>query len=250
MNEKIGAVVVTYNNQETIKATLDSLRVQGIQDVVVTDNASTDNTVARIKPSYFIQNDQNLGFAAAANQGAKRVNNPYILFLNPDAQLKNSLLPAIEMFAQDPTLGVLGLSLEDSSGNPEAFSYGVEPTLGHLITRKFISSPSNPQWVSAGACIVRRTTWEELQGFDEQFFMYWEDVDLCRRAREHSWNIALIPTIQVKHIRGASQNNQSRKTTTYDASADRYFKKHYPWYIWGIQRFWRKIYRLLYSQAY
>lgn len=251
MNKEIGVVVVTYNNEKTIEATLRSLLAQRISDIVVVDNASTDNTVKRIQSARTIKNTENRGFAVAANQGANNLTNPYILFLNPDAELKSSLISALEMFAQDSKLAIVGLLLENTLGKPELFSYGLEPTLGHMITRKFISSVARqPQWVSAGAVIVRRTAWEELKGFDERFFMYWEDVDLCRRAHERNWKIALAPTIQVKHIRGVSHKDLLQKTAIYDSSADRYFKKHYPWYIWGMQHFWRKIYRLLYPQAY
>ena len=97
--------------------------------------------------------------------------------------------------------------------------------------------------------LVRRQAFEQLKGFDSGFFMYWEDVDLCKRARHSRWQVQYDPSIKVSHLRGVSLGSAAKKTQIYDTSADRYFHKHYPLYIWGIQHFGRNIYRFFYPRV-
>ncbi|MBI3420661.1 MAG: glycosyltransferase, partial [Candidatus Sungbacteria bacterium] len=191
----VGAVVVTHNNATTINACLDSLISHGIQDIIVVDNNSTDHTREKIdaygQPHvHLIKNSRNQGFASACNQGAAILKNDVVLFINPDAQLQTSLDKGLEIFKQHPRLGILGLGLYDKVGNLEPHSFGPEPTLANLFLRQVFSGPksyklkatSYPDWVSAAAMLVRKQAFEQLAGFDAGFFMYWEDVDLCKRA--------------------------------------------------------------------
>lgn len=250
MND-VGAVVVTHNNAATIGTCLTSLTSAGVKDVVVIDNASSDDTVKQIinYPVTVIKNETNQGFGQAANRAATLLRTPYLLLLNPDARLEGGLTAAVDQFQNHPNLGIIGLSLHTLEGDIEPHSFGTEPSLTHLLTRKFTSSLPSPEWVSGAAMLIRQTTWQALNGFDPTFFMYWEDVDLCRRAREKGWEVAVTSTARVMHQRGGSHNTTSQKTAFYDASADRYYRKHYPIYIWGIQHYLRRIYRYFYPQA-
>lgn len=254
----IGAIVVTHNNQATLTACLHSLQKANIKDIVVVDNASTDDTLSRV-PSHVtvIKNKQNNGFGAAANQGAQTLENSHLLFLNPDAELQSSLEQALQAMNQDSRVGIVGLGLYDKQGKLEPHSFGAFPTLTslffrklrHLLTSYSLLLTPYPNWVSAGALIVRKEAWQELGGFDPAFFMYWEDVDLCYRARKAGWLTAHLPHVRVSHERGASLPDASKKTRLYDDSADRYFKKHYPWYIWGTHHYWRWLYRGLFPRG-
>jgi N-acetylglucosaminyl-diphospho-decaprenol L-rhamnosyltransferase len=99
-------------------------------------------------------------------------------------------------------------------------------------------------WASAGALLVRRAAWQNVGGFDEQFFLYWEDVDLGRRLKTAGWEIMVLPRPGVIHRRGASLSSGAERRALYDQSADKYFAKHYAKATCLLVRCLRYCYRL------
>lgn len=251
---RLTPIIVTHNNAATIEACLKSLAAHGLTNSIIIDNASTDRTVDHLTTApLLIRNDNNLGFAAAANQGAARATTDYLLFFNPDAELLHSPLPALEYLDGHPQLAAVGLGLEMKPGFLEPFSFGrQEVTPFSIFTRKRFSLPPSQAalpwhvpvaWVSAGALIVRRGAFRQVSGFDPRFFLYWEDVDLARRLRQAGHRLALFPHLTVRHHRGHSLPDTRRKAALYDLAADSYFKKHYPAYIWWPLQTIRRCYR-------
>lgn len=232
---EVGAVVVTYQTpQPLLQNCLTSLRVGGIKDISVINNTPANNP----------------GFAAAANKGVARLSNKYLLFINPDATLApNSCQVAQDYLGSHPQVGIVGLLLNSPADQPEVHSFGPPVTPLFLITRHF-TEPRIPQhptpvgWVSGGALIIRRLLFNQLGGFDPRFFLYWEDVDLCRRAHQADWQVILLPQAKVIHQRGASLSDNRHKTKLYDQSADKYFCKHYSTMICLLARSARFVYRL------
>lgn len=249
----VGAVVVTHNSAATLPVCLMSLERAGCQPIVVVDNHSTDQTtvLAGGFPVQLVGNDQNIGFAAACNQGVNQLTTPYVLLLNPDAQLTPSAVALAQQYLVDhPAVGVIGFYLCDRFGAPQQDSFGDEVTPWSLLTRKLqrqqrVTKPRRCGWVSGGAMLLRREAFTAVRGFDEQFFLYWEDVDLCRRLRAAGWDVVFLPSAKVLHHRGASSADAREKTAQYDQSADRYFEKHYSTMICRLHRFWRRLYRFL-----
>jgi len=236
-----GAVVVTYQTPNgLLQNCLTSLRISGIQDISVINNTQKNNP----------------GFAAVANQGAARLTNDYLLFINPDAALAPGALAIAWCYLDDhSSVGVVGFLLRSPAGQVETMSFGAPVTPLSLITRHFVKPrlPKHPApvgWVSGGALIIRRRLFKQLGGFDPQFFLYWEDVDLCRRAREAGWQVILLPQAGVLHQRGSSLSDNWRRTKLYDQSADKYFRKHYPEMICLMVRSARSLYRLLSPRAH
>lgn len=235
-----GAVVVTYQTpNRLLQSCLTSLHSNHIQDISVVANTKKNNP----------------GFAAAANIGANQLSTDYLIFINPDATLKpGACLTAQNYLVSHPPVGIVGLLLRSGSGHPETRSFGAPVTPFSLFTRHFLPSrlPQKPTpvgWVSGGALMVRRALFTELGGFDPQFFLYWEDVDLCRRAREAGWQVVLLPQTRVLHQRGGSLSDNRHRTKLYDQSADKYFRKHYPEMICLMVRSARSLYRLLSPRA-
>ncbi len=248
---KIGVAIVTYNSARDIKACIESVIREGLQDIAVVDSASEDETVKVItelgQPIQVLGTNQ--GFGYAANRAARMTNTEYVLFLNPDSTLQPGSIQSLNRtLEENPHAGIIGMLLCDSNGKPEYMAYGDEPTLWRMILRRVVrptslSVTSPVDWVSGGAFLVKRSVFDAVGGFDEDFFLYWEDVDLCRRVREKGYPVLMSPKAKVTHIRGGSNLSSVQKTRAYDQSADRYFKKHYSWAIWKIQRFLRKLYR-------
>lgn len=247
----IGVVIVTHNSQEHIRGCVESLIRENIEHIVVVDSASTDDTLHQVAMFNVrtISLSENKGFGHAANTGAQKMNTDYVLFINPDARVETGALQRVqELLRMVRDIGVVGLSLQDSHGKQEAECFGKEPSLMRLVLRKFqreviLEDPFETDWVSGGAIVIHKKLFSQIGGFDKGFFLYWEDIDLCRRVRQAGKSVWLYPSARAIHIRGASQGNQKLKTRIYDTSADRYYKKHYPTHIWLIQRVLRKLYR-------
>jgi len=244
-------IVVTYNSAATLPACLASIDAAGGPQLVVVDSASTDSTV-EVSKRYGIAPivlPRNQGFSVAANKGAQQAHTPYLFFLNPDADLPVNTMPLIEnYFREHPGVAIIGGVLVDAAGHIEPAGFGSPVTpwsvVGRHLSRSVPPVAAEPVgWVSGAALAIRRDAFIHLHGFDEQFFMYWEDVDLCRRAWQAGYEVHLLPQLRVAHERGHSLKNQSEKTKLYDAGADRYFRKHYAFLIWLLFRGLRFLYR-------
>lgn len=225
MND-VTAVIVTYNSAEHIGAAIASCERFGIP-VVVVDNASTDNTLAKVPPGVqVIANSCNRGFAAAVNQGVAAHESLLTLLLNPDVQLLTPIWEICALAGKKRYTAAAGL-LVDASGLPQnGFTFRRLPTPLALafevlgIHRIWPGNPVNRSYrcldadllqrqvveQPAGAFLLfRRDDWEDLGGFDEQFFPLWfEDVDYCKRFREHGGVIMFEPSVRALHEGGHS----------------------------------------------
>jgi hypothetical protein len=200
--------------------------MNGVRTVVV-DNASTDGTVAEIAdlPVDVLALTENNGFGAGCNAGWRRGDAPYVLFLNPDASIdEESLERLTAVLAAEPAVGLVGPRILDADGSL-AFSQRRFPRLRSTYARALFlhrafrhagwadelvrdpdayETPASPDWVSGACMAARRSVLEEVGGFDERFFLYCEDKDLCRRMREAGYDIRYEPGATVRHHGGAS----------------------------------------------
>lgn len=175
-----------------------------------------------------VRNTENTGFAKAANQGAALGAGRYLLFLNSDAQLlPESLARMLALAEVQPRVALVGPQLCNPDGSFQA-AYASFPTPGReflvlsgfgrmLYGREYPSHPpqdeKGPQrvdWVSGACVLARRQAFEEVAGFDEGYFMYAEDVDLCYRVQAAGWETWYQPAARVIHVGGAS--SRSRRT--------------------------------------
>jgi len=228
---------------------------------MVVDNASSDGTLKRAQThggARVIANDQNLGFAAAVNQGVREAGeNDLILLLNPDAQLLTGIEALVESTARH---GLAAGRLVNDIGNTQAgFTIRRFPTPAALafelfgLNRLWPSNPVNrkyryldrnldqagPVEQPAGAFLMfRQDVWQKLGGFDEQFYPVWfEDVDFCRRAVAAGYRIEYIPAVAARHLGGhsVSQIPAGPRTSYWCVSLLRYAAKHFrPWQFRGI----------------
>lgn len=224
------AVVVNYKALDHLLRCLASLRAEGVEDIVVADNASGDGSEAAVRAAdpavAFVQTGANLGMGAGNNRGATHTDatKPYLLCINPDALLQPGALEAlVAVFEARPEVGIVGPRIVDADGvlYPSVRTF---PTLVDSIGHAFLGLvwAGNPftrryrmldwdhdragdvDWVSGSCFLIRRTTWDELGGFDEGYFMYAEDSDLCWRARQAGWTVAFEPAAEAVHVQGVS----------------------------------------------
>lgn len=246
------AIVVVYNNQPaTVKRCLMSLRESGLESIVVMDNASHQSYegIAQASVAQYIRGSYNEGFAAAANRGATMHTTSSLLFVNPDAVISRQAYEAMQTYLDThPQVAAVGCTLVTPHGNVEV-SHGAPVTPWSVISRHFVhpKPPTHPVavgWVSGAVLMVRRSSFEAVGGFDRHFFLYWEDVDLCRRLLQQGYTTVYLPTVSVMHSRGESlQGDTLRKTVYYDLSADRYFRRHSLYPVWVCLSLFRFFYR-------
>ena len=226
------AIVVTYNSAASIGPSLEAL-VNEDCEIVIVDNASHDETVPRVEefvawhPVHLVANPQNLGFAAAVNQGARESAGDVLLILNPDAIAQPGAVKALLKCFETTGAVAVGGALLESNGQPaRGFAFRRLPTLVGLLYEAMLvnrlwprnavnrryrcldADYSQQQEVEqpAGACLaITRAAWESVGGFDEQFFPVWfEDVDLCQRLLEHGGKIVYCPAAHFRHSGGHS----------------------------------------------
>jgi len=242
----ISIIIVNYNTKELLKNCLKSIFKTTLgfsSEMIVIDNNSSDHSQEMIKKSFpkvkLIEMKKNVGFAQANNQGAKIAQGDILFFLNPDTLIhKNIFQKIVEIFETNSKVGIVAPQLVLSDGLPQPWVYGKKDGLWQLIKNKFYpvvtqtpkysnNQTINVDWVSGAAFFIKKNIFEETEGFDENFFMYFEDKDLCYRVKELGYKIVINNEVKVVHFVGKSPIlNRDRKKIYYQAQ-NYYWRKHY-----------------------
>lgn len=251
MSARVAAVLVSWNTRDELLRALASLRSEDAAlEVVVVDNASGDGSadaVAAAHPAVtLIRNAENVGFGRAANQGLTATTAPYVLLLNSDAELRPGALAAMaRILDARPEVALVGPRTRFPDGAIQ-LSWGARPGLvvewnqrrlvrgidarepGALRHAEQVASREHePDWLSASTWLARREALLAAGLFDEGFFLYWEDVDLCLRLRAAGWRLVFTPAAEVVHRQGASNaRSGGRALAEYHRSHRRFYRKH------------------------
>lgn len=241
---KFGILILNRNGEKWIPGLLDSLDNDNYtnKQVYLVDNASTDNSVTLCKDFSNIRLvcfDENLGYSKAYNiavQEAWDDGCEWTILLNNDTLVyKNWLLGISKCVSNNPDAGIIGPYLRNWDGNIHSFlamRYS-EHQLKDLFDNKDVAC----DWVQGSCLAISRRCWDSIGGLDEDLFFYWEDADICRRARYRGFSVLLTPDSWVKHYGGGSAlelnskkaNFKSRLTKNHYAfkALDPYTKSHY-----------------------
>ena len=223
----VDVVVVSYNSLDELRVCVEPLSRLEDVNVIVVDNASSDGSLESVTdlPVTAIALGANGGFAHGCNEGWRAGGSPYVLLLNPDARIDAiSLRTLAAVLDADPTVGAVAPRIVDAAGELD-HSQRREPRLRSTYAQAFFlhrlfpragwtdelvrdpvayERPGSPEWVSGAALMLRRDVLAELDGLDEGFFMYGEDIDLCRRLRAAGHGLRFEPAATVVHAGGAS----------------------------------------------
>ncbi|OBQ41537.1 MAG: hypothetical protein AN484_20735 [Aphanizomenon flos-aquae WA102] len=235
--KSIDIVIVNWNSQDYLRDCILSMSQipKNINfSVIIVDNNSTDTSLENIENTNInlsltiLKNNRNLGFAKACNQGATVNKSEYLLFLNPDTRLcHNSIQEAIEFLANpdNSDIGICGVQLLNNGGSiSHSCSRFPSPkcTLATIFGLQYLFPKTFPkqlmlEWdhcnsrtvdqVMGAFFLIRRSLFEELEGFDERFFVYFEEVDLSWRAKLKGWNSYYLSDAQVYHKGGGTTEN-------------------------------------------
>lgn len=264
----LSIVIVSYNVRYFLEQCLYSIRKATAAcsitvEVIVIDNRSTDDSIAYLQQKFpeviFIGNQENVGYAKANNQGWRQAKGEIVLFLNPDTIIsEESLKQSIEVFEEYDDVGAVGVRMVDGSGEylpeskrglptPAASFYKLTglihlfPTsetiaqyyMGHLNSKKNFEV-----FVLAGAyMMVRKNVLEKTGGFDEQFFMYGEDVDLSYRIQRAGYKNVYIGKTSIIHFKGESTKKDIKQIKQFYNAMRLFAKKHFAgdgWWLSGL----------------
>ena len=252
-------IIVSFNTKEILKNALSSIFVycpREMFEVIVIDNNSGDGSAEMLNNLFgdkikLIINKHNAGFGAANNLGAKIARGEYLFFLNSDIIAKEDILSGLaKIFESRPEIGILAPRLILPDGSEQKFASGNFPSLADLILGKIKKDAAEKKyikidWVSGAALAIRKNLFDQAGGFDENFFMYFEDIDLCKRVKDISYQVAVLPSITVVHLGGKSLKNDRQRKKHYYVSQDYFYKKHYGKLKLALLRFFRWPYKLI-----
>jgi GT2 family glycosyltransferase len=251
-------VIVAHNAGGLLgEAVASAVAQAGAGHVWVMDAESTDQSVDALRAQHHDQGSAlhvlqvaNAGFAAANNRGIQGTSSPFVLLLNPDAVLSPGALAAMVATAQaHPQAGVVGALVLNDDGSVQAGSFGRFPsfagTVGlrlwrvvQLLRGNLRSSPKAPNstivvdWVTGAGMLVKRAAIADVGPMDEGFFLYYEDIDWCRRMRARGWEVLLEPKARVVHHSGGSATSPATIAEAYRTSFYRYCDLYG---LWGLK---------------
>jgi len=249
---RLSIIIVTFNSRAEIEACLGSL-VEGVQidrEIIVVDNASTDGTAVHLRERWpgvrLVALGANLGFARATNLGIAQTFGPLVLLLNPDTTVQPGAIDRLaEALDRDSSVAVVGPRIVDDAGRAE-LSFGRMvtpfaelrqkmlmvgnqrrwPIIGDLVEH-MTQRTRDVDWVTGACLLARRSDLEAVGLFDERFFLYMEDVDLCASIRARGRRVRFVGTVEVRHRRGASAAPAERDAA-YRRSHLAFYEKHHP----------------------
>jgi N-acetylglucosaminyl-diphospho-decaprenol L-rhamnosyltransferase len=230
---RVAAVVVTFEAGTALTECLRTLVSESPAEVVVVDNGSSDGSVAQVRRDFpaveVVVPGRNLGYGAAANRGAAATTAELILVCNSDLSVHSGALAAlVAVLDQQPDAAAVGPLIRTPTGDrypsarrfPSMIDAGGHALLGLFVpnnrfTRNYQRSdmatangtPQRVDWLSGACFLVRRSAFEAVGGFDEAYFMYAEDADLCWRLAGAGWGATYVPTAEVLHVQGVSTDH-------------------------------------------
>jgi GT2 family glycosyltransferase len=260
----LSIIVVNYNTADSTINCIKSILHQSFThtiEIIVVDNKSVDDSVPRIKVSYpevrLIENIANLGFAAANNRGIAVSKGRYLLLLNSDTELLDDGLDTlVDMMDQEPTIMLLTCRLLNADGTIQP-SLRRFPTLVSAFMDSLMLTPvaarvpllqrftlleqdhsmqHDVQQVPGAFMMIRRDVLETIGKLDEEYFMYYEDVDFCLRLKKAGYRIVFQPSVEVRHFGGGTfRGHRIAATEQRLVSKVRYFKKHHSHTTWIVK---------------
>ncbi len=227
MKTKLSVIILTWNTaQITKKCVLSVIKhLKNVDyEIILVDNNSTDNTISVIKQIKdprikIIKNTANLGFSKGNNIGASKAKGEFLFFLNSDMVLiDNSINLMLEFLSNHPNIGAIGPQFLHPDSSPQASVFPPQTPL-NAFKEFFLNKPRyskylpntaspSPVWaISGGALLIKKTLFSKINGWNEKYFFYFEDLDICRRLRKMDKLIFYFPKTQVIHYHGISGKN-------------------------------------------
>ncbi len=256
---EISFIIPNYHSEKYLEKCLASIErnVSNINhEIIIVNNDASEIDLSFENSSVHILNTfSNLGFSKACNLGAKIAKGKILFFLNPDTEIMDAKLLEFLFLLNKKEVGIIAPSLVLTSGQLQPWSGGenispLSTIFQNIFHKNFAPFPKKDAivslaWVSGAALLIRKNLFEKVGGFDENFFMYFEDVDLCKRMRKLGKKVLLLSQPNVLHYGGSSINNNKTQKQFYYTSQDYYFEKHFGQVQAKLIKFIRKLFILI-----
>lgn len=253
----VSCIVVSWNVRDLLRRCLQSLLDEATapqkRQIIVVDCASSDGSADMVRREFrgvhVIASSENLGYARGNNAGVAVAGGRYLMILNPDTELAGDALGLLAGYLDEhPDVGAVGPQLRYADGSlqssrrrfPTPATAFWESTLLHQwfpnnrFARHYNMADRSPMttqpvdWLVGAALMIRRTAWEQVGPFDEGYFMYFEEMDWCRRCRGAGWQIHYVPQAQIIHHEGkSSEQVAAARAIRFQRSKVRYFSKYH-----------------------
>lgn len=248
---ELSILIVSHNTRADLERCLQSLHDTPPDidhEICVIDNASVDGSVEAVRSQWpsvaVIPLDANVGFARANNEGFRKTRGPLVLLMNSDTVVPAGAVDhLVQRMAQLPGAAIVGPKLVNGQGHAElSFGRMISP-LAELRQKRLVRGPQariermtsavqTVDWVSGACLLIRRAAAEAAGFFDERYFMYCEDVDLCAAVRAQGGRVYFVPSPVVVHLRGRSAAvNPSATDAAYRRSQLAFYEKHHPRWV-------------------
>ena len=245
---QVSVIIINYNGLRFLSDCLHSLieNLKGlVYEIIIWDNASTDNSRVFIQSHFpdvkFISSPENLGFGKGNNEAVKHATGKYILLLNNDTVLLQPVKPLLEIMDSDPTVGLLGVKMLDGNGQYIP-SVGRFPKPNSLFYMKRMSDYRTDfktgvfkkpiyevDWLGGSFLLTSLKNFQKIKGFDPDYFMYVEDVELNKRYYDAGLKNIFVSTYSYKHFGGFNPKKNHYLIQGYRLYIDKHFK--------GLQKF-------------
>jgi len=252
MSHSVSVIIVNYNTTVLMERCLASLRSNGdgiSKEIIVVDNHSSDGGPMTITERHHgvavIENERNVGFSKACNQGLRLATGDYVLFLNPDTTVQERTIEQCVTFMHaNENVGLMGCKLLNVDGSLQPscadFPYLRKLFLDHILRWKCFSDAirancllrhwshdriRDVDWFLGAFMLARRPHIDRLKGFDEDYFLYGEDLDLCYRVKRAGWRVVFFPDAEVVHV-GNPIWDHERKALVHKALLT-FYRKHF-----------------------
>ncbi|MGW0056522.1 glycosyltransferase family 2 protein [Nocardia nova] len=259
-DKTVGLALVTYQSAEDLPGFLETLPAAVepyTVDVVGIDNVSTDRSAEIVEEfgGRVIRNARNVGLAAAINQGAAATGGQWILVANPDTKLTPGSIAALIDTAQtDDRIGMIGPRILRLDGEPypsgrrfPSLAVGIAHALlggiwpNNPATRRYFGAPvtevSDVDWISGCCMLFRREAFEAVGGFDDRYFLYFEETKMALDMHRGGWRVVLDPRVEIRHREGGSMRSAPfRKVRSHHRSALRFYCDYHqgsPWIVFA-----------------
>lgn len=221
----LSIITITYNNRFSInkylKSVLNSLPANS--EIILIDNASLDETILLInkfndKRIKLFKQSKNLGFSKAYNLGAKYAEGKYLLFLNPDVEIVNDAIKKIlDIKLNNPEFSLVVPKLILPNGAVQASVRRLPTLVGafkeYILNRKYayqeyfpkVNYPQKVECAYGAVMLIAKNLFEKVKGFDERYFLYYEDIELCRKLKKMNKSVVYVPNVSFKHLLGSSK---------------------------------------------
>jgi N-acetylglucosaminyl-diphospho-decaprenol L-rhamnosyltransferase len=276
MSSGLSVAIVNFNTRGLLQSCIESVQGQGAS-VLVFDNASSDGSVEMVRTQFpwveLYVSGRNIGFGAAANELIRRSTSQAVLLLNSDTIVESGAIQSLCRYLDEhPRAAIIGPRLANPNGTLQPSCFPYPGTFRWLLDNDVMSRLARffpilrersyrawshkrvriVPWVKGAALVIRKSAFEEIGGFDESFFMFHEETDLCRRCTLAGWDVCFVPGATVVHV-GSASTDQCRAEMAFQlfSSTLQFHSKHYgPIRCGFLKLLWGSIVLGRYIRAY